>query len=188
MRPTLAVLSKASRRPLTPKRGNKDFYKGDLASLLLLFALTCLALLTGTRQAHPPGIGFRTGAPGAHVIGGTAKYRLIDQQVRVFVAPPVNDIINSPVCCALSLATKIMADHFSLSAQAVRGRLPTADCNPKAETTRSHPPRGPHSQTVLRNRTPWFTPTDRSQDTSRDGSRPGQDAVNRCTDTGAGWR
>jgi hypothetical protein len=28
MFPTLARLSKASRRPLTPKRGNKDYYKG----------------------------------------------------------------------------------------------------------------------------------------------------------------
>lgn len=29
MFPTLACLSKASRRALTPKRGNKDFYKGS---------------------------------------------------------------------------------------------------------------------------------------------------------------
>jgi hypothetical protein len=28
MRPTFACFSKASRRPLTPKRGNKDYYKG----------------------------------------------------------------------------------------------------------------------------------------------------------------
>ena len=28
MRPTFACLSKAPRRPLTPKRGNKDYYKG----------------------------------------------------------------------------------------------------------------------------------------------------------------
>ncbi len=29
MLPTIARLSKASRLPLTPKRGNKDFYKGE---------------------------------------------------------------------------------------------------------------------------------------------------------------
>ncbi|GBE85340.1 hypothetical protein BKA93DRAFT_362602 [Sparassis latifolia] len=68
MFPTLVRLSKASRRTLTAKRGNKDYYKG-------------------TRQATLPG-GHRTGAPGKHVIGGKAKYRLIDEQVRFFVAPP----------------------------------------------------------------------------------------------------
>lgn len=30
MKPTLARLSKALRLPLTPKRGNKDYYKGKL--------------------------------------------------------------------------------------------------------------------------------------------------------------
>ncbi|KAI0915423.1 hypothetical protein AcV5_003651 [Taiwanofungus camphoratus] len=75
MFPTLVRLSKASRRPLTPKRGNKDFYKG-------------------TRQAFLPG-GHRTGAPGKHVIGGKAKYRLIDEQVRFFVAPAIEEIQNS---------------------------------------------------------------------------------------------
>lgn len=29
MRPSFACFSKASRRPLTPKRGNKDYYKGS---------------------------------------------------------------------------------------------------------------------------------------------------------------
>ncbi|KAF8961736.1 hypothetical protein BDZ97DRAFT_1827745 [Flammula alnicola] len=67
MFPTLARLSKASRAPLTPKRGNKDFYKG-------------------TRQAYLPG-GRRTGAPGKHVIRGKAKYRLIDEKVRCMSHP-----------------------------------------------------------------------------------------------------
>ncbi|TFK46768.1 hypothetical protein OE88DRAFT_1811586 [Heliocybe sulcata] len=75
MFPTLARLSKASRRPLTPKRGNKDFYKG-------------------TRQAFLPG-GHRTGAPGKFVIRGKAKYRLVDEQVRVFVAPPIEELNNT---------------------------------------------------------------------------------------------
>ncbi|KAG5642753.1 hypothetical protein DXG03_002234 [Asterophora parasitica] len=77
MFPTVARLSKASRRPLTPKRGNKDYYKG-------------------TRQAFLPG-GLRTGAPGKHVIGGKAKYRLVDEQVRVFVAPPLEELLSSPL-------------------------------------------------------------------------------------------
>ncbi|KAF8492139.1 hypothetical protein JB92DRAFT_3004343 [Gautieria morchelliformis] len=77
MFPTLVKLSKASRRPLTPKRGNKDYYKG-------------------TRAAFLPG-GHRTGAPGKHVISGKAKYRLIDEKVRYFVAPAIENIINSPL-------------------------------------------------------------------------------------------
>ncbi|KAI0321541.1 hypothetical protein OF83DRAFT_1099173 [Amylostereum chailletii] len=77
MFPTLARFSKASRRALTPKRGNKDFYKG-------------------TRQAFLPG-GHRTGAPGKHVVGGPAKYRLLDEKVRYFVAPPVEEINASPL-------------------------------------------------------------------------------------------
>ncbi|KAF8881830.1 hypothetical protein CPB84DRAFT_1817220 [Gymnopilus junonius] len=74
MFPTAARLSKASRAPLTPKRGNKTF----------------------TRQAFLPG-GRRTGAPGKHVIRGKAKYRLLDEKVRVYVAPPVEEIESSPV-------------------------------------------------------------------------------------------
>ncbi|CAL1715774.1 unnamed protein product [Somion occarium] len=74
---TLARLSKASRRTLTPKRGNKDYYKG-------------------TRQAFLPG-GPRTGAPGKHVVKGKAKYRLVDEKVRYFVAPAIEDIESSPL-------------------------------------------------------------------------------------------
>ncbi|KAI5996372.1 hypothetical protein EDD15DRAFT_2252176 [Pisolithus albus] len=72
MFPTAARLSKASRRPLTPKRGNKDFYKG-------------------TRQAALPG-GHRTGAPGRFIVRGSGKYRLLDEKVRVFVAPHISEI------------------------------------------------------------------------------------------------
>ncbi|KLO18826.1 hypothetical protein SCHPADRAFT_993273 [Schizopora paradoxa] len=75
MRPTFAALSKASRRPLNPKRGNKDYYKG-------------------TRQAFLPG-GLRTGAPGEYYGSTKARYRLLDEKVRVFIAPPVEDINNS---------------------------------------------------------------------------------------------
>ncbi|KAK2460136.1 hypothetical protein APHAL10511_007815 [Amanita phalloides] len=87
MFPTIARLSKASRRPLTPKRGNKDYYKG-------------------TRQAYLPG-GLRTGAPGKHVVRGKAKYRLLDEQVRVFVAPPLDKINNSLLKPYVSLAARL---------------------------------------------------------------------------------
>jgi len=50
----------------------------------------------GTRQAFLPG-GHRTGAPGKHVIRGRAKYRLLDEKVRVYVAPPIEEIESSPV-------------------------------------------------------------------------------------------
>ncbi|EJD49965.1 hypothetical protein AURDEDRAFT_58750 [Auricularia subglabra TFB-10046 SS5] len=77
MRPTLAVLGKANRRPMLARQGNKDYYKGN-------------------RAAYLPG-GHRTGAPGKHVVQGKAKYRIIDEQVRVFVAPPIDEIISSPL-------------------------------------------------------------------------------------------
>lgn len=50
----------------------------------------------GTRQAYLPG-GHRTGAPGKHVVRGKAKYRLLDENVRFFVAPPVEEINSSLV-------------------------------------------------------------------------------------------
>ncbi|KAL7416352.1 hypothetical protein BDY24DRAFT_336927 [Mrakia frigida] len=68
MRPTLVTLSKASRFPLTSKHGNKDYYKG-------------------TGQAQPPGVGFRTGAPGKFVTKGTGSYRIVDEMVRIFIGP-----------------------------------------------------------------------------------------------------
>ncbi|PPQ74072.1 hypothetical protein CVT24_012942 [Panaeolus cyanescens] len=87
MFPTAARLSKASRAPLTPKRGNKDFYKG-------------------TRQAFLPG-GHRTGAPGKHVVKGSAKYRLLDEKVRVYVAPPVEEIEASALKPYVALGTRL---------------------------------------------------------------------------------
>jgi len=87
MFPTAIRLSKASRRPLTPKRGNKDYYKG-------------------TRQAFLPG-GHRTGAPGKHVVRGTAKYRLIDEKVRIFIAPSIQEINNTLLKPYVSVAVKL---------------------------------------------------------------------------------
>ncbi|KIM90516.1 hypothetical protein PILCRDRAFT_812264 [Piloderma croceum F 1598] len=77
MFPTLVRLSKASRRPLTSKKANKDFYKG-------------------TRQAYLPG-GHRTGAPGRHIVRGKAKYRLIDEKVRIFIAPSIKELNTTPM-------------------------------------------------------------------------------------------
>ncbi|KAI0254621.1 hypothetical protein BJV78DRAFT_1185696 [Lactifluus subvellereus] len=87
MFPTLARLSKASRLPLTPKRGNKDYYKG-------------------TRQAYLPG-GHRTGAPGKHVVRGKAKYTLLDEKVRFFVAPPIEEISSSPLRPYVDLGVRL---------------------------------------------------------------------------------
>ncbi|KAF9517546.1 hypothetical protein BS47DRAFT_1389797 [Hydnum rufescens UP504] len=50
----------------------------------------------GTRAAYLPG-GHRTGAPGKHIIRGRGKYRLLDEKVRFFVAPPVEDMIDTPL-------------------------------------------------------------------------------------------
>ncbi|RPD54547.1 hypothetical protein L226DRAFT_493546 [Lentinus tigrinus ALCF2SS1-7] len=87
MFPTTPCLSKAMRRALTPKRGNKDYYKG-------------------TRQAFLPG-GHRTGAPGKHVVRGSAKYRLVDEKVRVFVAPPIEEIENSSLKAYVSTTVPV---------------------------------------------------------------------------------
>ncbi|KAJ7504238.1 hypothetical protein B0H11DRAFT_1656737, partial [Mycena galericulata] len=62
------------RRVLQSFRANKDFYKGN-------------------RQSALPG-GHRTGAPGVH-INSRPGYRLLEDRVRVFVAPPIDDILNS---------------------------------------------------------------------------------------------
>ncbi|KIJ38883.1 hypothetical protein M422DRAFT_210632 [Sphaerobolus stellatus SS14] len=72
---TVARFSKASRLPLNSKRAGKDFYKGY-------------------RHAYEPG-GRRTGAPGEHVIRGKAKYRLLDEKVRIYIAPAIEEIRNS---------------------------------------------------------------------------------------------
>ncbi|OJT10825.1 hypothetical protein TRAPUB_12694 [Trametes pubescens] len=107
MFPTLACLSKASRRALTPKRGNKDFYKG-------------------TRQAFLPG-GHRTGAPGKHVVRGKAKYRLVDEQVRVYVAPPIEEIQNSPLKAYVSTTVPV-SRAFT---KELYGKLPRGGLTPE---------------------------------------------------------
>lgn len=78
MIPTLVRWSKASRLPLTSKKANKDFYKGFGA-------------------AFEPGSTRRTGALGKHVIGGKAKFRIVDERVRYYVAPDIETIKNSPL-------------------------------------------------------------------------------------------
>ncbi|KAJ6581683.1 hypothetical protein B0H19DRAFT_930609 [Mycena capillaripes] len=75
MFPTAARSRFQARRPLQSFRANKDFYKGN-------------------RQAALPG--HRTGAPGVH-IGRRPGYRLLDNKVRVFVAPPIDQILTSSV-------------------------------------------------------------------------------------------
>ncbi|KAF7309913.1 hypothetical protein MIND_00363600 [Mycena indigotica] len=75
MQPTTVRCGLQPRRPLRSFRANKDYYKGN-------------------RQAALPGQ--RTGAPGVHVKGRPA-YKLLDSKVRVFVAPPIQDILDSPL-------------------------------------------------------------------------------------------
>jgi large subunit ribosomal protein L41 len=75
MRPT-SLLRGASRLPLTPKRGNKDFYKG-------------------TGQSYAPGGGHRTGPPGKFIVKGKGKYRIVDSKVRYFVGPGIEKIESS---------------------------------------------------------------------------------------------
>jgi len=105
MFPTLVCLSKASRRALTPKRGNKDYYKG-------------------TRQAALPGL--RTGAPGRHVIRGTAKYRLLDEKVRYFVAPAIEDIDSSPLKPYVAQGVRLT----TAQEREVYGKLPRGGLTP----------------------------------------------------------
>ncbi|KAI0327480.1 hypothetical protein GY45DRAFT_1308705 [Cubamyces sp. BRFM 1775] len=107
MFPTLACLSKASRRALTPKRGNKDYYKG-------------------TRQAFVPG-GHRTGAPGQHVVRGKAKYRIVDEKVRVFVAPPIEEIQNSALKAYVSTTVRHSRDFN----KELYGKLPRGGLTPE---------------------------------------------------------
>lgn len=82
-----SVTRGASRLPLTTKRGNKDFYKG-------------------TRQAVTPGAGPKTGAPGKHVVRGKAKYRLLDDRVRIFVGPGIEQIERSTVSICVGWSWK----------------------------------------------------------------------------------
>jgi len=96
----LVRLSKASRRPLTPKRGNKDYYKG-------------------TRQAYLPG-GHRTGAPGKYVFGSPHKYRLLDEKVRIFIAPSIEEIKNTPLKPYVAMNVKLTEGQK----REVYGKLP----------------------------------------------------------------
>nr|GAT42429.1 predicted protein [Mycena chlorophos] len=75
MQPTAVRLRLQPRRPLLSFRANKDYYKGN-------------------RQSALPG--HRTGAPGVHV-NRRVGYKLLESRVRVFVAPPIQDILESPL-------------------------------------------------------------------------------------------
>ncbi|KAK4046986.1 Homoserine dehydrogenase [Microbotryomycetes sp. JL201] len=67
-RPTLALMSKASRAPLTSKQANKNFYKG-----------------TGSF----PGLGPKR--QGRHGTRSKAPYILMPERMRTFVVPPALD-------------------------------------------------------------------------------------------------
>ncbi|KAJ6619933.1 hypothetical protein B0H10DRAFT_2216481 [Mycena sp. CBHHK59/15] len=86
MFPTAARSRYQIRKTLQSFRANKDFYKGN-------------------RQAALPG-GHRTGAPGVH-INKRPGYRLLEDKVRVFVAPPIHDILNCPLKPYVSTRVKL---------------------------------------------------------------------------------
>ncbi|KAJ6488064.1 hypothetical protein DFH09DRAFT_1209894 [Mycena vulgaris] len=87
MIPTAAARSRyLGRRALQSFRANKDFYKGN-------------------RQAALPG-GHRTGAPGVHV-NKRPGYILLESKVRVFVAPPIQDILESKLKPYVSTRVRI---------------------------------------------------------------------------------
>lgn len=65
--------------------------------LLKYFTSSCLSVCSiGTRQAYLPG-GHRTGAPGKHIVRGSGNYRLLDEKVRIFIAPSIQDLQSTPV-------------------------------------------------------------------------------------------
>jgi hypothetical protein len=116
MRPTSQVLSKASRLPMKPFMGNKDFYKGLYPRHRYAAAFSDnLPTLLGNRAAYLPQ-GHRTGAPGKHIIGGKGNYRLIDEKVRIFIAPPIEEILNSKV----GVPSRLFLFRFSISIEHAR--------------------------------------------------------------------
>lgn len=79
---TVPRLSKASRWLLTPKCSNNDYYKGGEQLLL------CIVLwfdFLNVADICPSG-GLWMGTPVRHVVGGKAKYRLLEEKVCVFIA------------------------------------------------------------------------------------------------------
>ena len=57
-------------------------YKSELA-----YPIMSNSFCVGNGQSYVPGGGHRTGPPGKHVIGGKAKFRVMDDKVRYFVSP-----------------------------------------------------------------------------------------------------
>ncbi|OBZ73237.1 hypothetical protein A0H81_06853 [Grifola frondosa] len=119
MFPTLVRLSKASRRALTPKRGNKDFYKG------------CRNLSTGPFPSatdilcdrNPTGLSSRWSSYRCSwkaCNSGKAKYRLVDEQVRFFVAPSIQDIQSSSLKPYVSTSVRLT----DAQKKEVYGKLP----------------------------------------------------------------
>ena len=77
--------------------------------------------LAGSGQAYVPGGGHRTGPPGKHVIGGKAKFRVMDDKVRYYVGPGAEILDSTDVSQSLP--------------ESARGYLGMHD-----ETDHSHPP------------------------------------------------
>jgi hypothetical protein len=105
-------------------------------------------MTTGTRQAYLPG-GRRTGAPGKHVVRGKAKYRLLDEKVRFFVAPPVEEINASPVRPDLSSSWLFLCLMHPWSASTICRPQRTAHKRTKARNIWQTPERRHDWRTLL---------------------------------------
>lgn len=64
----------------------------------------------GNKTAYIPG-GARTGAPGKHVIGGKAKFRIIDEKVRVYIAPPLEELDNTALKPYVSMKVRLTPEQ-----------------------------------------------------------------------------
>ena len=95
---------------------------------------------------------------------GKAKYRLVDEKVRVFVAPPIQDLENSPVRMPVSPATLVVltgrsrtVSYISPSVEGVRfhyrERVGDEDVQQGA-VWRQAPPRRPDRRILLQGCTP----------------------------------
>lgn len=112
-------------------------------------------LFAGTRQAFLPG-GPRTGAPGKHVVRGKSKYRLVDEKVRYYVAPSIEDIQNSPVGPPFGSLPPISDSRGLHTAKTLRRCWCQANRGTEEGDIREVAERRPDWRTLLQDRTPYY--------------------------------
>ena len=94
--------SPCSRQPLGFQRplGRHSPQREETKTITKVLYIALPLLCANTLARHKTGLSSRWPShrrPGKHVIRGRAKYRLLDEKVRVFVAPPIEEIVASPV-------------------------------------------------------------------------------------------